>query len=90
MNATLKWVGPIALVLACVAGCKEEPAPAPTPVPTPVASPAASVAPAAPAVPDEDLPVTADFADEAAKEIDKANVESELTKLEKEIAATPE
>jgi len=63
------------LVVGSVAGCQKssgEAAPAP----------AASAAP----VPDEQLMTPADFEDKAAAEITPENAESELDKLEKEIA----
>lgn len=65
---------------APAAGVKQEKAAeAPKEVAKPVAPPAA-VAEA-----DDDIPTTADFEDDATKEIDKATVEAEVDKLAKEI-----
>jgi hypothetical protein len=59
----------------------EKAAEAPKEMPKPAATPAAVVA----ADPDEDIPTTADFEDEADKDIDKATVDVEVDKLAKEI-----
>ena len=51
----------------------------------PKEAPKAAATPAPVAEVDEDIPTTADFEDEATKEIDNATVEAEVDKLAKEI-----
>ncbi len=74
----------------CVAGCEKEKVPEPTIPPAQAAAPAASAAApapaaAAPAATAENIPVAADFEDEAEKSITKANYKAELASLEAEI-----
>jgi len=78
--------------LVCVSACENEKVPEPTPAtpPTPVApGPSAAAAPApaptAAAATAENIPVAADFEDEAEKSITKANYKVELSALEAEI-----
>ena len=63
---------------ALIAGCEEEKKHEAAPT-------ASSAAPAA--IKDEDLPVEADFDDEAEKQISPTNYKSELDTLDKEISA---
>jgi hypothetical protein len=81
---------------AAVAGCEEK---KPVPAPEPTGTAAASARPtmgapgtttsAAVAVRDEDIPVEADFEAEAERDIVPGNLDEELTKIEKELAAEP-
>lgn len=86
-------VGALCLALA---GCEEKKEVAPMPAATgaapgrPVGAPAtATTTTTTPAVvvSDQDIPVEADFEEEAEKEIVPGNLDAELTKIEKELAA---
>lgn len=88
-------VGALCLALA---GCEEKKEVAPTPAATGAApgkpapgGPATATTPATtptpPTVSDQDIPVEADFEEEAEKEIVPGNLDAELTKIEKELAA---
>jgi hypothetical protein len=82
-----------ALLLAMSASCEKEKVPEPTPPAAPAASAAAAAAAAAPAAAPapapaaepENLPVAADFEDEAEKSITKANYKTELASIEAEL-----
>lgn len=90
MNARhLMWVpaGLMLLVVAC-GGSKEAPAPQPQPPAEPAAE-EPSAEPAAPAEEEpsaEEVPVTADFEEEAEKDINLENYIAELDRLEAELA----
>jgi hypothetical protein len=90
MNRSL--VGVVAtLLLSMSISCEKEKIPDPTPTGTPAASAAAATPAAAPVVaptplPEpENLPVAADFEDEAEKAITKANYKTELASIEAEL-----
>ena len=85
-------VGALCLALA---GCEEKKEVAPTPAATgaapgkPVGAPATATTTTTPAVvvSDQDIPVEADFEEEAERDLVPGNMEAELTKIEKELAA---
>jgi hypothetical protein len=82
---TTKWIAVCALALSMSLGCgesKKKPEESPKPVPTEPAEPAA------PELTDEQVPVAADFEEEADKEITAENYKAELDKLAAE--AEPE
>lgn len=93
MNRILVTLAASALV--SLAGCEKEKVPEPTPAtpstapsPGPSAAAPAAAAPAAAtaaAAQAENIPVAADFEDEAEKAITKANYKAELSSLEAEI-----
>jgi hypothetical protein len=80
-----------ASAIFCLSACEKEKVPEPTVTPTtapaPTAAPASAAAAAAapPAQPAENIPVAADFEEEAEKSITKANYKVELSSLEAEI-----
>jgi hypothetical protein len=84
-----------ALAALFVVGCekKEEPAATAPPAPSAQAKPTAElprppvgIAPAEPPADEDDLATAEDFEDAAEQEISATNVDSEVDKLEKEIA----
>jgi hypothetical protein len=85
--------------LLCLSACEKEKFPEPTPTPPAATAPAPSAAaaqaptaattaagaPGATGTTAENIPVAADFEDEAEKSITKANYKAELSSLEAEI-----
>ncbi len=86
----MKFVTIVLFAMLVGVGCdkKEDAKPAAGAKPEKAAeAPKAATTPAAVALtdPDDDIPTTADFEDEATKEIDNATVDAEVDKLAKEI-----
>jgi hypothetical protein len=72
----------LVLTLACLAGCGDAATTASS-----AAGSSSAVASAAKALSDAELPVAADFEEEAEKQITPANYKTELESLEKEVDA---
>lgn len=89
----------VSTLCLALTGCEEKKHVAPTPEvtgaapgkPTPgapaTATPTTTTTPVTPTVSDQDIPVEADFEEEAERDIVPGNMDAELTKIEKELAA---